>query len=294
MKVKFFSDYEQSENLLRRFKANYDVYDDSIEFTIADDYDFAVAFNRLDEPLRPGAKLITVVQEPSFAESFQSRSSLVNSDYLLIHDPELFSRYWKVNLGGKVIESPSFMFYHDRVEHSFYVGSEDVKKDKKLSIIVSSHQFPWGNYHKRLNLLSKILKSDLDIDIYGRGLHIPDDRFKGELEYKHAGLLPYEYSIAIENTNEKNYITEKFVDCVLCNTVPIYNGAPNIAQVYDERYFKKLDLDSPDIINTLKEIISEPGPGTIVNKEIYQNKFNLFSKLKEIIFEIDSGLSLDL
>ncbi|CAM4406431.1 Glycosyltransferase family 10 (fucosyltransferase) C-term [Pedobacter westerhofensis] len=287
MKVKFFSDYEVSEKLLDRFKANYDVYDDAIQFTTGEDYDYAVAFNRADGHHKPGTKLITVIQEPTFSEAFEHGDSLTNSDYLLVHDKELFERIWNVKLGKKVIESPAYMFYHDRVDHHFYDGVEHIMKQKKISMIVSAHHFKWGNYLKRINVLNQILKSDLDIDIYGRNWYIQDDRYKGELQYKHVGLLPYEYSIAIENSHEKNYISEKFFDCVLCNTVPIYNGAPNINDVYDNRYFRTIDLDSPTIVEDIKAIIARPSPGCMVNKEIYIKNYNLYTKLKEIIFEVD-------
>lgn len=288
MKVKFVSDYERSDKLLTRFKANYQIYDDSIQFTTENDYDFLVAFNRSDEPLKPGAKMITVVQEPSFSEAFAQGDSLTNSDYLIIHDRELFERVWGIKLGRKVIESPSFMFYHDRVDHSFYADVESIKKDRKLSMIVSSHHFGWANYLKRLGVLDRILQSDLDIDIYGRGWRIPDSRFKGELEFKHTGLLRYEYSVAIENSNEKNYISEKFTDCILCNTVPIYNGAPNIAEVYDEREFKQIGLDDPNIVDHIRQIISQPASGTKNNKSKYEKDLNLYSKLKEIVFSSKS------
>jgi hypothetical protein len=287
MKVKFFSDYEVSDKLLDRFKANYDVYDNDIQFTTDDDYNFAVAFNRADGHHNQSAKLITVVQEPTFSEAFAQGNSLTNSDYLLIHDVERFESVWNIRLGKYVMEGPAYMFYHDRLDHQFFKQAENIKKTKKLSMIVSSHHFPWANYHKRLSVLDKILRSDLDIDIFGRGWSIPDDRFKGELVYKSDGLLPYEYSIAIENSNEKNYISEKFFDCVLCNTVPIYNGAPNIADVYDQRYFRTLSLESPDVVDEIKDIIAHPSPGALVNKEIYCRKYNLYTKLKEIIFEID-------
>ncbi len=189
-----------------------------------------------------------------------------------------------MKLGGKVIESPAFMFYHDHLDHSFYDETEEVKKEKKISMIVSGLYFNRANYRKRIGLLVKILESDLDIDIYGRGLNIQDRRYKGELKDKCIGLLPYEYSIAIENSNEKNYITEKFVDCVLCNTTPIYNGAPNISEVYDQRYYKTIDLDSPTIIQDIKDIIAHPAPGSGINKEIYFKQYNLYTKLKEIVY----------
>ncbi|RAJ35434.1 glycosyltransferase family 10 domain-containing protein [Pedobacter cryoconitis] len=284
MKIKFFSDYEVSENLLIRFKANYKVDDEVLTFTTADDYDYAVVFNRANDPLKPGAKVITVIQEPSWSDAHQNKFYLTNSDYILVHDPELFEKNNNVKLGGKIIETPAFMFYHDHVDHSFYDHTEQIKKEKKLSMIVSGLYFNIANYHKRIDVLVKILESDLDIDIYGRGLTIQDPRYKGDLKYKYTGLLPYEYSIAIENSNEKNYITEKFVDCVLCNTTPIYNGAPNLAEVYDQRYYRTISLDSPHIVQDLKEIIVHPAPGSVINKDIYFEKYNLYTKLKEIIY----------
>lgn len=291
MKIKFFSDYTDSESLLNRFINNYDVYDKQITFTIDDDYDFAVAFNRADETIKKGTKLITVIQEPSFSEAHQYRSSLINSDYLIVHDADLFRRTWNVQFRGMVIESPSFMFYDDHIHHTFYDEASAFKKTRKLSMIVSSLNFSRGNYRKRLNLVGKILSSDLDIDLYGRGFSIADPRYKGALDYKYKGLLPYEYSIAIENSNEKNYISEKFVDCIMCNTVPIYNGAPNVADVYNQNYFRRLDLDSPTIINDIKVLISQPAPASDANKEIYQKRYNLYTKLKEIIFKIDTQYS---
>ena len=283
-KVKFFSDYERSENLLKRFEANYPINDDQLMFTVDDDYNYAVVFNRSDEPIKPGAKIITVIQEPSWSEAHQYKTFLTNSDYLLVHDPELFELNNQVKLGKHVIESPAYMFYDDKIHYSFFNNPEPVKKERKLSIIMSSISFSHGNYRKRLDLLVKILRSDLDIDIYGRGFNIPDKRYKGQLEYKHVGLMPYEYSIAVENSNEKNYVSEKFSDCVLCNTIPIYNGAPNVSEIYDDRFFKTIDLNSPTIIDDIREIIAIPAPYSNVNKDLYFNKYNLYNKLKEIIF----------
>lgn len=285
MKIKFFSNYDRSENLLKRFLANYEVPDQVLDFTTDDDYDYAVIFNNTTEKLKPQAKTITVIQEPSWSSVNLNNQFLTNSDYLIIHDPKAFEDLYQIELGRRVFESPAYMFYHDHVHRSFFYGSEAVEKTRKLSIIVSSLSLDIGNYGKRLKLLRKILNSDLDIDIYGKGFSIPDSRYKGSLEYKYAGLLPYEYSIAIENSNEKNYITEKFFDCALCNTVPIYNGAPNISAVYNERYFRTIDLDSPTVIQDIKAIISEAAPALTsdTNKMRYFQRYNLYNLLKDVV-----------
>ncbi|MNQ99157.1 Glycosyltransferase family 10 (fucosyltransferase) [compost metagenome] len=105
------------------------------------------------------------------------------------------------------------------------------------------------------------------------------------LEFKHTALIPYEYSIAIENSQEKNYITEKFVDCALCNTIPIYNGAPNISEVYNEKYFRTIDLDSPTIIEDIRNIIKIPAPKQDIdnNKDRYFHQRNLYQLIKSIV-----------
>ncbi len=47
------------------------------------------------------------------------------------------------------------------------------------------------------------------------------------------GFLPYRYSIVIENSRDQGYFTEKLIDCLLCGTVPIYWGDPDIGRYFD-------------------------------------------------------------
>ena len=49
---------------------------------------------------------------------------------------------------------------------------------------------------------------------------------------KWDGLENYSYSIAIENESLKNYFSEKFTDCILARTIPIYYGCPNISDFF--------------------------------------------------------------
>ncbi|MCX2451958.1 glycosyltransferase family 10 [Pedobacter sp. PLR] len=288
MRIKFFANYDRSENILERFKANYEIYDDELSFTTGENYDYAVVFNYTAESINSKAKIITVVQEPSWSPAHVNTYFLSNSDYLIVHDQQLFEETHHIKLGRKVIERPAYLFFHDHVDKSLFLGNKSIRKPKKLSMIMSSLSFHIGNYTKRMRLLREILSSDLDIDIYGKGFNITDERYKGFIAHKHTGLMPYEYSIAIENSNEKNYITEKFVDCAICDTIPIYCGAPNIAEVYNEKYFRTLDLDSLSIIEDLREIIKTPAaiPGEDMdnNKNRYFQQRNLYRLLKELVY----------
>lgn len=50
---------------------------------------------------------------------------------------------------------------------------------------------------------------------------------------KSEGLAPFRYSVVIENLREPNYFSEKLIDALLCLTVPIYWGCPNISEFLD-------------------------------------------------------------
>jgi len=283
MYIKFFSNYDTPEGLLKRFRANYAINDQDLSFTIGDDYDYAVVFNGTHELISPTARVITVVQEPSTSDIFRDARFLTGSDYLLIHDARAFEEKLDLRLGGEVIECPTYSFYHDPVEHSFFHYAGGARKLKKLSIIVSYPNKPLAVNEKRLAFLNQLLGSDLDIDIYGWNMTREDRRSMGPLDYKFNGLIPYEYSIVMECAEEHNYITDNFIDCILCNTIPIYHGAPNVNDVYDERYIKTINLESASVINDIKEIIAAPAPLASLNQSIYLDQFNLYNKLKEII-----------
>ena len=52
-------------------------------------------------------------------------------------------------------------------------------------------------------------------------------------EAKEDGLAPYRASVVIENSREPSYISEKLIDAALCRTLPIYWGAPDVADWFD-------------------------------------------------------------
>lgn len=49
------------------------------------------------------------------------------------------------------------------------------------------------------------------------------------------------YSVAIESTQEINYITEKLIDCLITKTIPIYWGCPNISEFFDTSYWINIE-----------------------------------------------------
>lgn len=68
----------------------------------------------------------------------------------------------------------------------------------------------------------------------------------------------FQYSIVIENNREKNYFTEKIIDCVVTKTIPIYWGSPNIGEYFDTTGWILL---GDDIVKSLEDSLSQLDEG---------------------------------
>jgi hypothetical protein len=63
------------------------------------------------------------------------------------------------------------------------------------------------------------------------------------------------FHIAVENSQNKNYFTEKIVDAFLSKTVPVYWGCPNIGEFFDIRgmFILESENDFISLVNSLTE-----------------------------------------
>lgn len=104
-------------------------------------------------------------------------------------------------------------------------------KTKVFSGVISGHNALTGHYY-RLSVLDKI-KENCQIDLYGkRHNFIPD---------KWDAIYPYQYSLAMENSQQSDYWTEKIMDCFLACTMPVYMGCTNIAKYFPKHSYIELD-----------------------------------------------------
>ncbi|MEX0282991.1 MAG: hypothetical protein AB3N23_00115 [Paracoccaceae bacterium] len=99
-----------------------------------------------------------------------------------------------------------------------------IEKTRLMSVIASAKRSQPGHY-PRHSTIAWALENGMDLDALGGGYK--------PFEHKRDGLAPYMYSVVIENVREENYFTEKLIDAILCDTVPIYWGCPNIADFLD-------------------------------------------------------------
>ena len=97
-------------------------------------------------------------------------------------------------------------------------------RDRLCSIIASNKKDLIG-HQLRHQVVNVIKEKKLPIDVLGRAYQ--------PFEHKWEGLIPYKYSVVIENNSELHYFSEKLLDAFMCNTIPIYWGAPNISDYFD-------------------------------------------------------------
>lgn len=100
----------------------------------------------------------------------------------------------------------------------------DLSKTRMISLIASEKRSQEGHM-LRHQIADWARRAGVDLDVMGRG-YTP-------FGAKADGLAPYRYSVVIENGRVPEYFTEKLLDAVLCRTVPIYWGCPNIADFMD-------------------------------------------------------------
>jgi hypothetical protein len=135
-------------------------------------------------------------------------------------------RFFKVLTGDQLLldKIPNAVFFPVGGAWVFDWQNTDKTKRAMCSLIASSKQKHEG--HKlRHATVEWVRASGVDVDIMGRGYK--------PFAIKTDGLAPYRFSIVIENVRERNYFSEKLIDAILCDTVPIYWGCPNIGDFFD-------------------------------------------------------------
>lgn len=168
-------------------------------------------------------------------------------DVILTHNEELLNTYpnktIKVPFGGCWIEKNNYKLH---------------EKSQGISMIYSNKGFMPGH-----RLRHAIASEIPGIELFGRGT-------PRVLDKKEEALIPFKYSIAIENSRVNNFFTEKLLDCFATGTIPIYWGCPNIGDYFDTKGILHFET-----IDQLKQIIADIGNGIIsIPTEHLQNNLN--------------------
>lgn len=192
--------------------------------------DIVVVHDDLDGTLkikaRAGCFILVTGEEQSIRKEY-------DTEYLKQFDLVITSRQDIVH--HNIIRTHYLHPYRIRKNCAELASLSDVDKSKTVSAIVSNLTVLPGHKARYafINKLKGHYKDELDWFGGGEDSYIAD---------KWDGLAPYDYSIAIENSQHENYFTEKITDCFLSFTMPFYWGCPNLSTFFDERSFVTLDL----------------------------------------------------
>lgn len=238
-----------------------------MSFVGDDTYEYAVIINQVMPDLKVDKhKAFGLAHEPV--------------EYLPVSP--LFQQYVHNNLKyyliGKNTNLPqTFVSYYGYLfcQKSYSDTLSFENKPKLMSIIVSYKKFLPGHIYRH-QLCSKIVELDLPIDIFGSGADAYNTiRSKGGFTDVHIPYHEYKYTIAIENSTSRDYITEKYTNPVYDNTIPIYFGASNVSEYFGNDWGISLFGDVDKDIQILKNIIANP------------NKFRV--NLTKSLYELEHG-----
>lgn len=156
-----------------------------------------------------------------------------------------FIEYAKKHIGRYFLGDASglpapFESHYSYMWHKWVTTTPPPTPRSGVSLMVSAKKTLHGNKYRYL-LANEIIRRNLPVDIWGGGVPLLKQIFgdapqlKGPFGDSVGTLLGhYKYSIAIENMQTDSYVSEKFNDCVMMNTVPIYLGARHIDEIYGE------------------------------------------------------------
>lgn len=300
MKIKICAGWESCENITKRLLDQSVTNPDDLNglaFVYDDSYDIIVYNNYVTEPPKTGSKAFLFFHEPSWSGSHQKS---FNEDITVFG----FNTTSYSVPNGRLIEMPACMFYGGtgpyREGWDFWtannLANSTFDKTKNISSIVSclgknGDSTPGCIYSKRYSLIKYLIDNNLDfVDFFGWSDEGKPNTLP--LHFKKDGLIDYKFSLCIENSNEKNYISEKFYDCILTNTIPIYFGCANIKEIWpDGGYINIEDIENKNQIKQLLINIEQNAdfiyqktlPDLLKLKKNYSNKYNIIKIIKEYI-----------
>ena len=108
-----------------------------------------------------------------------------------------------------------------------------------LISVVCSNKTATEAQRARLTLVEALRKRLGDVlHVYGRGFNPVDDKM--------SAIAPYKYHVVLENNLLPNFWTEKLADAWLGWSLPLYLGAPNLAEICPAGGFVPLPAGAPE------------------------------------------------
>lgn len=160
-------------------------------------------------------------------------------------------------------------------------GADHLKfNERKLIVAIDgfkSSSHPNECYSLRRETLTGLAKAGIDVDLYGRGWAGCQDEtlrglWRGQADSKYAVQSNYRFTLCIQNARDyPGDVCEKIFDAFKTGSIPIYHGAPNIADHVPADCF--VDLRSFSGPDELATFITAFGEGEYQSMRQSANRF---------------------
>jgi hypothetical protein len=221
--------------LLKKYSQRADsrfVYWDEFAFTIENlpETDALLILNQ------PSGKIETAC-DPAKVIAFMMEPGDRHENPWMFRQLEQYAKvYSPLENSGNTVLSHGYMGWLFDCSRDFLLNMKVPTKTKNVSCIASNLTQLKG-HRQRVQFINTLRQQLPSIDFFGKGTRYLLDKMDG--------LLPYRYSIAIENSSMPFYFTEKINDCFLSYTVPFYYGCKDIGKYFPEKAFIQIDINDP-------------------------------------------------
>jgi hypothetical protein len=267
-KIKLSAGWDTSDNLVERLIRQFKIDDidlSNIQFVNDNSYDIIVFFNYVNLNIEPNRRSFVFFHEPTWNGCHQKHFT-ENITKVFGFDKSLYN----VNC-------------EEMLAHTFYGGRGpwiDTLDFWNIENLLNS------TFNKTKTISSQITKLNKDNGttcLYPQRFKIAQlldsvvyvDSLRGDIKKK-DGLIDYKFNFMIENEYHDNWITEKFYDAVLTDTIPIYYGCKNIRQYYPEDGY--ILLDNVDDLNYIHRVLEDINNNA---DEIYNQKISALRQIKQ-------------
>lgn len=183
---------------------------------------------------------------------------------------------WMINAN----HGESIFQAHQRNHNWFENYKVESNKINKISVFCSD-RISTDDHKLRYKFVKEIKKYFGESVIwYGNGVNSVNEKWQG--------IAPYKYHLVLENQRRNNVITEKLYDSYLGLAYPIYYGAPNVSQHFNEKSMTVIDLSDIHSARTIIAAILESSTWEDSISLLYEErkkvlkKYNLFERIAVI------------
>lgn len=172
-----------------------------------------------------------------------AQSMECEAHYPALRDPSFMGRFDLTMTYRR--DADVVMPYYDRPSLHRLLGTPATpKSDDRIAAFFASGRHDRSG---RVAYASELMRY-LDVHSYGRLLRNrrlrPDHGPPSKLDT----IASYKFTLAFENANAPDYVTEKFYDPLIAGSVPVYLGAPNVDELApaDRCYIDVADFSGPE------------------------------------------------